>query len=72
MMEEVPKKQALMDIIKAMKGLKIEKMRGYASKDDDDKNPSMEVEIGETDKDKDPLEQAMGQDELKEKDEEKD
>lgn len=68
MSEDVPKKQALMDIIKAMKGLKIEKMKGYTSKTDEE--PSVQVEMSELDKNKDPSKDANSLDDLGDDEEE--
>jgi len=47
-----PAKDALMDIIKGMKKLNLEKMKGFESRDDDD--PSIEIEEeGDEDEDED-------------------
>ena len=46
-----PAKDALMDIIKGMKKLNLEKMKGYESSKDED--PSIEIEEQEDDEDED-------------------
>jgi hypothetical protein len=45
----MPKKEALIDIVKAMKGLRIEKMKGY--KKSSDEEPSIEAEVETPSKD---------------------
>ena len=49
-MDGMPKKEALMGIIKAMKELKLEKLKGYKKAEDEE--PSMEVEVEEVSKEK--------------------